>query len=57
MADRTALIHLQVSHTLLRILRHCVGSKNIDSNLQLVYALVYHQADFNAIASKKRKFF
>ena len=50
-----ALFFPKVSHTLLRVLRHCMDSKNIDRNLHLVYALVYHQSDFNVIASKKRK--
>ena len=44
----------EVSHTLLRVLRHCINSKRIERNLHLVYALVYHQSDFNMIASKKR---
>lgn len=50
------LLSIKVSHTLLRVLRHCIDAKNIESNLHLVYALVYHQSDFNVIASKKRKF-
>jgi hypothetical protein len=44
----------EVSHTLLRVLRHCIDSQHIERNLHLVYALVYHQSDFNLIASKKR---
>jgi hypothetical protein len=44
----------EVSHTLLRVLRHCIDSQHIERNLHLVYALVYHQSDFNTIASKKR---
>ena len=43
----------EVSHTLLRLIKHTLTQKNIDRNLHLVYALVYHQADFKKIFSMK----
>ena len=39
----------EVSRTLLRLVQHCTSPKNIDKNCHLVYALVYHQADFRAL--------
>ena len=39
----------EVARTLLGLLRHCLSPKNIDKNLQLVYSLVYQQAEFKAI--------
>lgn len=43
----------EVSRTLLRLLRYSVGPKNIERNLHVVYALVYHQTDFLSMAAKK----
>ncbi|GAX25400.1 hypothetical protein FisN_5Lh500 [Fistulifera solaris] len=42
-------MHGEVARTLLQVIRHCVGSKNIDRNLHLIYALVYHQTDFKKV--------
>jgi Dyggve-Melchior-Clausen syndrome protein len=39
-------MHGEVARTLLRVLKHCLGPRSIEGNLHLVYALVYHQADF-----------
>ena len=39
----------EVSRTLLRLVQHCTSPKNIDKNCHLVYALVYHQADFRVL--------
>lgn len=41
----------EVSRTLLRVLKQCVSSKNVEGNLRLVYALVYHQSDFHKIVN------
>mmetsp|Transcript_11782 Transcript_11782/g.21463 ORF Transcript_11782/g.21463 Transcript_11782/m.21463 type:complete len:182 (+) Transcript_11782:333-878(+) len=41
------------SHFVLRVPWHGIDSKHIERNLHLVYALVYHQSDFNMIASQK----
>ena len=35
----------EVARTLLDVTNHCLSSRNIDRNLHLVYALVYHQFD------------
>jgi hypothetical protein len=43
----------EASRTLLCALKHCLCPKNIGKNLHLIYALVYHQADFNRIFSSK----
>jgi len=53
--DITSMIGMygEVSRTLLRLVRHCLRTKNMDKNLHLVYALVYHQADFHSVISKK----
>lgn len=41
----------EVSRTLLRVLKQCVSAKNVEGNLRLVYALVYHQSDFHKIVN------
>jgi hypothetical protein len=48
-------MHGEVSRTLLHVLKHCLSSKNLDKNLHLVYALVYHQADFRKVFATKGK--
>ena len=56
-ADETLLdMYSEVSHTLLRLLKHALAHKNIEKNLHLAYALVYHQADFKKIFSLKRTY-
>lgn len=47
-------MYAEVSHTLLRLIKHTLEPKNIDRNLHLVYALVYHQADFKKIFGMKQ---
>jgi hypothetical protein len=39
----------EVARTLLSIVQHCLSSRNMERNLHLVYALVYHQADFTRL--------
>jgi hypothetical protein len=46
-------MHGEVSRTLLGVLKHCLSSKNIEHNLHLVYALVYHQANFKKVMAMK----
>lgn len=48
-------MYAEVSHTLLRLIKHTLAEKNIERNLGVVYALVYHQADFKKIFAMKRK--
>jgi len=48
--------HGEVSRTLLRVLKLCLSAKNIERNLNLVYALVYHQGDFKKVTSGKGLF-
>jgi len=45
-------MHGEVCRTLLRVLKQALSSTNIDRNLNLVYALVYHQADFKKATGK-----
>ena len=42
-------MHGEAARTLLCSLKHCVSAKNIETNLQVVYALVYHQSDFKRL--------
>lgn len=42
----------EVSRTLLGVLRHCLGPKNLDKNMHLVYSLVYHQTEFKELVGK-----
>ena len=44
-----AAMHGEVSRTLLRVIKQSLSAKNIERNLHLVYALVYHQADFRTV--------
>lgn len=46
-------VHGEVARTLLAVLKHCLSTKNVDHNLHLVYALVYHQLDFKKAVSTK----
>jgi hypothetical protein len=46
-------MHGEVSRTLLSVLKHCLSSKNIEHNLHLVYALVYHQLNFKKVLAMK----
>lgn len=39
-------MYSEVTRTLLRVLKDCLSTKNIEQNLQLVYAMMYHQTDF-----------
>ena len=39
----------EIAQTLLETIYECLSPKTIDRNLHLVYALVYHQADFNRV--------
>jgi dymeclin len=43
----------EVAQTLLETIYHCLSPKTIERNLHLVYALVYHQADFNRGMNEK----
>lgn len=45
-------MHREVARTLLRLVKHCLSARNVERNLHLVYALVYHQNDFHKIVSK-----
>ncbi|KAI2491903.1 hypothetical protein MHU86_22669 [Fragilaria crotonensis] len=42
----------EVARTLLGLLRHCLSPKNIDKNLQLIYSLVYQQAELKSLIDK-----
>lgn len=48
-------MYAEVSHTLLRLIKDTLAQKNIERNLGVVYALVYHQADFKKVFAMKRK--
>jgi hypothetical protein len=48
-------MHGEVTRTLLQVLNHCFSTKNLDRNLHLVYALVYHQIDYKRILLDKGK--
>lgn len=43
----------EIARTLLGLIQHCLTSKYIERNLQLVYALVYYQADMSRIFKEK----
>ena len=43
----------EVSHALLRCIKNALSQSTIERNLHLVYALVYHQADFKKIFAMK----
>jgi len=42
-------MHGEAARTLLCTLKHCVSAKNLETNLHVVYALVYHQSDFKRL--------
>jgi hypothetical protein len=44
-------MHGEVSRTLLHVIKNALSPKNMEDNLHLVYALVYHQADFKRLVS------
>ncbi len=44
----------EVALTLLGVIDHCLSPKTIEGNLHLVYALVYHQGDFNRILKERK---
>jgi Dyggve-Melchior-Clausen syndrome protein len=46
-------MHGEAVRTLLCVLQHCLCRKSIDKNLHIVYALVYHQSDFNRLFNTK----
>ena len=46
-------MHGEVSRTLLQLTKHCLSFKNLDRNLHLIYALIYHQVDFRKVVSAK----
>lgn len=47
------VMHGEVARTLMQVVKHCTGSKNLDRNLYLTYALVYHLADFKRVINDK----
>ena len=46
-------MHGEAARTLLSTLKHCVSARNIEKNLHVVYALLYHQADFKRLLATK----
>ena len=48
-------MYAEVAHNLLSILVDCLAPRKIERNLHLVYALVYHQADFVKIFKSSKK--
>ena len=44
----------EVALTLLGIIHHCFSPKSVDRNLHLVYAMIYHQADFIRVLNEKK---
>lgn len=42
----------EVVRTLIGLLRHCLSPRSIRNNIHLIYALVYHQADFREVSGK-----
>lgn len=48
-------MYAEVAHNLLSILVDCLAPRKIERNLHLVYALVYHQADFVKIFKTSKK--
>jgi len=49
-------MYSEVSRALLRLIKHALAQNTIDRNLHLVYALMYHQADFKKLFAMKRKY-
>lgn len=46
-------MHGEASRTLLRLLKQCLSAKAVERNLNLVYALVYHQVELKTLATGK----
>jgi hypothetical protein len=46
-------MYSEVTHTLLGITKHGLSAKNIEGNIHLIYALVYHQVDFLKLCKAK----
>lgn len=49
-------MYAEACRILLQVVKHSVRRKVVEKNLHLVYALVYHQRDFNTILKAKCKF-
>jgi hypothetical protein len=49
-------MYAEACRILLQVVKHAVRRKVVDTNLHLVYALVYNQRDFNTIIKSKCKF-
>jgi hypothetical protein len=48
-------MYAEVARTLLGIIKHCLSHRNIERNLHLVYALVYHQVDMLRLFKNEKK--
>eukprot|EP00558_Chaetoceros_sp_UNC1202_P001337 CAMPEP_0197256810 /NCGR_PEP_ID=MMETSP1429-20130617/76662_1 /TAXON_ID=49237 /ORGANISM="Chaetoceros sp., Strain UNC1202" /LENGTH=228 /DNA_ID=CAMNT_0042720479 /DNA_START=486 /DNA_END=1172 /DNA_ORIENTATION=- len=46
-------LYAETCRILLQVVKHSVRRKIVDKNLHLVYALIYHQRDFNSILRAK----
>lgn len=46
-------MYSEVTHTLLGVIKHGLAATNIEGNAHLIYALVYHEADFLRICKTK----
>jgi hypothetical protein len=46
-------MYSEVTRTLLGIIKHGLSTTNIEGNMHLIYALVYHQADFLKLCKTK----
>lgn len=49
-------MYSEVTRTLLGIINHGLSAKNIEGNVHLIYALIYHQFDFLKICTTKYSF-
>lgn len=47
-------MYSEVAHSLLSIITDCLSPRKIEDNLHVIYALVYHQADFIKIFKEKK---
>jgi hypothetical protein len=54
LSNPTAM-HGEVCRTLLRVIMQCFSLKGIESNLHLVYAMVYHQVEFKRLITAQGK--
>jgi len=54
-ANESHLLNMysEVTHTLLGIIKHGLSATNIEGNVHLIYALVYHQVDFLKLCKTK----